>query len=515
MITEKNISKEDVLSQARTLLLKPSKNTKRKILIAVNLIVIFLAILHITLQLTKFGKLPDPARDMVFYPLILLINLFSALYNLRIILKEKEGTKFWNGFTTWSSIVILMIMSLATVHTNPNTATSLLFDTAFSVILIFVVGTVLNRRVSVIWFVISSISLYFAYTNRGTDFTYYLMTKQQVQTIEQQLEQNNPEAIEWLQQAKEEKIEPLPIGLFVRIWFMLLLLAFLTTFFESGMIGKVLKAIPTVISNINIAAEQKNKLENENLRMGMELDVAKRIQTMVLPQKSEFANCKDLEIAALMDTASEVGGDFYDILPQKDGSTIFGIGDVTDHGLQSGIVMLMTQSAMRTAIDNTGISLSSALTQINNLIYSNVQTRLKDKRNLTLSLLKYDNNKITIAGQHEFVILLKKDKQKADKIETLDLGIYVGLIENIDQYISEKTLDFEKGDSILLYTDGVTEAENKQGQFYGLHRLMATLEKNRHNTAEEIIENISKDVYTFIEGSAILDDISLIIIKRV
>jgi len=515
MIKNTKISKEDVLDQARSLLLKPSKNTKRKILLAVNLTVISLVILHISIQLIQFGKLPDPARDMIFYPLLFVINLFSFIYNIRIIIKEGEGSKFWNSFTAWSSIVILMIMSLATLHTNPNTATSILFDTSFSVIIIFIVGTVLNRKVAVVWFVIATLSLYFAYTNRGTDFTYYLMTKDQVQTLEQQLQQSNPEAVSWLEQAKKEKIEPLPISLFVRIWFILILLAFLPTYFEAGMIGKVLKAIPEVISNINIAAEQKNKLENENLRMGMELDVAKRIQTMVLPEKSEFANCKDLDIAARMDTATEVGGDYYDILPQKDGSTIFGIGDVTDHGLQSGIVMLMTQSALRTAIDQTNVSLTHALKQINNLIFSNVQTRLKDKRNLTLALLKYKDDKMQMAGQHEFFILLKKDEPKAEKIETLDLGIYIGLVNNIDEYVSEKTIDFVKGDILLLYTDGITEAENPEGVFYGLHNLMNCLEKNRHNTPQEIVDNISKDVYSFINGADLLDDLSLVVIKRI
>lgn len=515
MINQSKISKEDVLSEARSLLIKPSKNTKRKILIAVNFSVVFLSVLLVSSQLFLYGELPYPARDLVIYPLVFIFNLFSAIYNLRVIIKDIEGWKFWNKFTLWTSMVILMLMSLAAVHTNPNTATSFLFDTAFSVILIFIIATVLNRRIAVIWFIITLLNIYLAFSFRGSDFKFYLMTSDDVEEIEIKIQQNDQKAIQYLEKAQKEKIQPLPIGLFLSLWVMMALIAFLPAFFESGMIGKVLKAIPGVINNINIAAEEKNKLENENIRMGMELDVAKRIQTMVLPEKSEFDNCKDLNIAARMDTATEVGGDFYDILPQKDGSVIFGIGDVTDHGLQSGIVMLMTQSALRTAIDNSEISLSKALKQVNKLIFNNVQTRLKDKRNLTLSLLRYKENKITITGQHEFVILLKKDKTKAEKIETLDLGLYVGLLENIDEYISEKTIEFEKGDTLLLYTDGATEAENTEGQLFGLHRLIASFEKNRHNTAQEIIENITKEIYDFIKGKELLDDISIVVIKRV
>ena len=215
-----------------------------------------------------------------------------------------------------------------------------------------------------------------------------------------------------------------------------------------------------------------------------------------------------------METASEVGGDFYDILPQEDGSTIIGIGDVTDHGLQSGIVMLMTQSALRTSIDKSDISLKKALQQVNNLIYSNVQTRLNDNRNLTLALLKYKENKIQISGQHEYLILLRKENSKAEKINTLDLGFYVGMLKNIDKYIEEQTFDFNEGDIILLYTDGATEAENRQKEFYGIDRLIAALEKNRNTSSQEIVENIKKDIFNFINGREILDDISLVVIKR-
>ncbi|NES25277.1 MAG: SpoIIE family protein phosphatase, partial [Symploca sp. SIO3E6] len=97
--------------------------------------------------------------------------------------------------------------------------------------------------------------------------------------------------------------------------------------------------------------EDKNKVLQESLlnikRMGAELDVAKQIQSMVLPKEEELAEIANIDIVGYMEPADEVGGDYYDVL-HSDGVVTIGIGDVTGHGLESGILMLMTQTAVRT-----------------------------------------------------------------------------------------------------------------------------------------------------------------------
>jgi len=505
----------DILVQSTQLLQKPSKNTKRKILISVNVIFVLLTSIHLITQLVQFHKLPDPARDMVLYPLLLSINLISAIYNLFIVFKDLDGKKLWNSLTAWSTVIILMVLALATVHANPNTGTSLLFDFGLSLIMVFICGTVLNRKVAVVWLVISIVSLYFGHANRGAGFQYQFLTQQETQEFNKKIEQKDPQALLRLETLQKEKITPLPLSLFFSISVIYLLLAFFAAFFEGGMIGQILKVIPTVIHNINIASEEKNKLEKDNMRMGMELDVAKRIQMMVIPHNEEFEKCKGLEIAARMDTATEVGGDFYDVLPQADGSTYFGIGDVTDHGLQSGIVMLMTQSAFRSILDGKNDTLSSALIQINKVLFQNIQTRLSDKRNLTLSILKYAQGKIKITGQHETILHLKANTSKVHEIKTLDLGMYVGLTEEFEGFVREEIIDFELGDILVLYTDGATEAENKQKELYGSDRLISSLEKHRNLSCKEMIEKISADIYDFIGNEEILDDITFVIIKRI
>jgi sigma-B regulation protein RsbU (phosphoserine phosphatase) len=112
------------------------------------------------------------------------------------------------------------------------------------------------------------------------------------------------------------------------------------------------------------------RLSAENLRLGAELDVARQIQQMVLPRPEELQKIKGLEIVGFMQPAEEIGGDYYDVLHYND-RTLLAIGDVTGHGLESGVLMLMVQMAIRTLLVNeVQISeLKTFLTTLNRAIY--------------------------------------------------------------------------------------------------------------------------------------------------
>jgi sigma-B regulation protein RsbU (phosphoserine phosphatase) len=217
-----------------------------------------------------------------------------------------------------------------------------------------------------------------------------------------------------------------------------------------------------------------------------------------------------------MITATEVGGDFYEILPQENNGTYFAIGDVTDHGLESGLVMLMTQAAIRTCIDNINSDLEKALVQINRVLYRNIHDRMGDKRNLTLTLLYHEKNKVRYVGQHESILVHRKETNTIEEIDTLDNGMYVGLLEDgFEDFVAESSFSFNQGDTILLYTDGATEAENPSGDMYGIERLMNTLQQNIEQGSDDIINNLTTNIFEFMNGKELLDDISLMVIKKV
>jgi len=501
---------KDALGEAREILQEPSRNTKRKILISLNLIIGVAVSVHVITALAAVGHLPDPGRDNIILPTLILINFGSAIYNLYILVRQLEGSRGWNAATAWVTVLTFQILCLSIVHSSPNTATSLLFDQTLSIITIFLTGMILNRRAALGWFVITVVSFIIAAKTRGFDFEYNLMTSAEVAQL-----RSDKAAFELHRLAAEqEKLGSIQMMVFTRLSILFSLFAILATYFEAGMIGQVLGAIPTAIDKIQIASKEKQKLAQENVRMGMELDVAQRIQAFILPREEELSKCAGLEVVARMEPATEVGGDLYDVLPQPDGSTFFAIGDVTDHGLAWGVVMLMSQTAIRTCIEDAKVDLVQALAHVNSVLFKNVQTRMGDSRNLTLALLHHRDGHVRLAGQHESVILLRKDSEKAEQIDTSDLGICVGMIDDISPMLAETSFDLEPGDIMLLYTDGATEAEDPRTEQFTVERLMDSLVQARALPNNEIMDRLFSDIKQWISSAPMFDDITLVLVRK-
>ncbi|MDM8565646.1 SpoIIE family protein phosphatase [Candidatus Halobeggiatoa sp. HSG11] len=252
-------------------------------------------------------------------------------------------------------------------------------------------------------------------------------------------------------------------------------------------------------------------LEEENVRMGAELDVAKQLQQMVLPKESELQQIEDLDIAGFMEPADEVGGDYYEVL-NHDGNIKIGIGDVTGHGLESGVLMLMVQTTVR-ALLLAGINNPEQfLNIVNRTIYHNAQ-RMETNKNLTLSLLDYQAGKLMITGQHEEILLVRKDG-KIERIDTFELGFSVGIVNDIAEFASHQEISLQPGDGIVLFTDGITEAQNFEEQQYGLERLCEIVSENWSGSSLEVQQAVITDVKDYIGKQKVIDDITLLVLKQ-
>ncbi len=253
------------------------------------------------------------------------------------------------------------------------------------------------------------------------------------------------------------------------------------------------------------------QLKSENLRMSAELNVAKQLQQMVLPKEAELEEIEGLDIAGFMEPADEVGGDYYDVLVEN-GQIKIGIGDVTGHGLESGVLMLMVQTTVRAlllaGIDNP----EQFLNVINRTLYQNVQ-RIETDKNLTLSLLDYQKGQLRLTGQHEEVLVVREGGE-IERIDTTDLGFMVGVIPNIARMISQINIQLQKGDGIVLYTDGITEAQNSQEEQYGIERLCQVVSQQWHRSAKVIQQAIVDDVKQYIDTQKVFDDITLLVLKQ-
>ena len=252
-------------------------------------------------------------------------------------------------------------------------------------------------------------------------------------------------------------------------------------------------------------------LEEENLRMGAELDVARRVQEMILPKASELRAIAPLDIAGYMAPAYEVGGDYYDVLVE-DGVVTIGIGDITGHGLESGLVMLMTQTIVRTLKEIRETDPVKFLNTVNSTLYKNLE-RMGVERNLTLAILNYADGHLSLSGQHESVLVVRSDGC-LEEIDTIDLGMTVGLTEDIADFVSHINLELQPGDGVVLYTDGIPEAQNSAREFYGMERFCEIIRQYWHKGAQEILSCAIASLQDFIGSGRVFDDITLLVFKQ-
>jgi PAS domain S-box-containing protein len=252
------------------------------------------------------------------------------------------------------------------------------------------------------------------------------------------------------------------------------------------------------------------RLKQENARMSGELEITQRLQQMMLPRDEDMRTIAGLDISGSMDPATEIGGDYYDVVC-NDGSVVFGIGDVTGHGLESGVIAIMVQTAVRTLLASGKYESRKFFAALNRVIYENVR-RMRCDRNLTLSLLHYQDRVVTISGQHEEVLVVRKDGA-LERHDTLNLGFPLGLEADISNFISEAKVPLNFGDVMVAYTDGITEATNGAGVAFGIGRLIEAIRNSHQKSACVIREAVLHSLQKYIGGQHLHDDVSLLVIK--
>ncbi|MEN9518749.1 MAG: hypothetical protein RLZZ381_1337 [Cyanobacteriota bacterium] len=254
-----------------------------------------------------------------------------------------------------------------------------------------------------------------------------------------------------------------------------------------------------------------SRLEAENLRLSAELEITKRLQMMLLPKEKELSQIENLDIAGFTEPADEFGGDYYDVL-QHHGRITIGIGDVTGHGLESGVLMLMVQTAVRTLMENNETEPKKFFEVLNRTIYKNVQ-RMDSTKNLSLCLVNYHEGVLSLSGQHEELVVVRSNGS-VERIDTIDLGFPIGLEETIEDFIFQAQVQLNTGDVVVLYTDGVTEAENNLGVQYGLENLCAIVKQSYQESAQDIRQSVIANLRSHIGVQKVHDDITLVVLKQ-
>ena len=259
--------------------------------------------------------------------------------------------------------------------------------------------------------------------------------------------------------------------------------------------------VAIAINNAKIYADLRVKE-----RISQELEVASRIQKTILPKN--ITNIYGLQIANYFEPAKEVGGDYYDYTVKDDENVSITIADVSGKGVPAAFLMALGRSILKT-LERQGQSPADNLRNLNQIIYPDITedmfiTMLHSNFNNKTKILTYSN-----AGHNPLIVY----RAKEDKVELHSVkGVAIGFVQGYNYKQGE--LKLEKGDIVLYYTDGITEAENPNKELFGFERLEKVIYDNRYNDVDTIKENILNEINIFRRDYPQVDDLTFVVIKN-
>lgn len=246
------------------------------------------------------------------------------------------------------------------------------------------------------------------------------------------------------------------------------------------------------------------KANAEKQRIGVELSMANKIQTSILPTTfPAFPDRTDFDIFASMTAARKVGGDFYDFFLIDDDHLALVMADVSGKGVPAALFMMITKVIVQSCA-MLGKDVAEILEKTNDALCKNNKTDMFVT--IWMGIFEFSSAKLTACNAgHEFPALLRNGK----KFELLrdHHSLFVGGMAET-QY-TPYTIDMEVGDKIFLYTDGVPEATNSKNKLFGTERMIDALNIDPNQNPEDIIKTVHDSVNKFVGNAEQFDDITM------
>jgi sigma-B regulation protein RsbU (phosphoserine phosphatase) len=266
----------------------------------------------------------------------------------------------------------------------------------------------------------------------------------------------------------------------------------------------------TITKTLKHVEETRRALEDHQklISMQRDLSVAARIQQSILPRVfPAFPDRKELDIYAEMATAKEVGGDFYDFYFIDQDRLAFVVGDVSGKGVPAAIFMAMCRTLLKGVASQVAHP-GECLRRVNAMLVpesdsSMFVTIFYAVLNTRTGEMQYSN------GGHNAPYLVRAGGT-VDQLEAVG-GLFLGAIENLDYDV--KKISLQPGDTVFIYTDGVTEAMNAQQELFGEERLLASLQQAGTLPLKDVVRRMTSDIMTFAAGAQQADDITMLALR--
>ena len=263
-------------------------------------------------------------------------------------------------------------------------------------------------------------------------------------------------------------------------------------------------SVPIHYAGLQEALEEKREIDRD-------IHLAQQIQNSLLPQ--EIPIYPSIELAAFSYPAMEIGGDYYDFIEIDDQHIGLVIADVSGKGIGGALMMAVCRSVLSVNAKNV-YNPSHMLTSLNNTLSSNLPedmfiSMLYMVLNLDTHLLSYAR-----AG-HEAPVIIRQNDSICEQTETA--GIAIGLVDDktFEQITETRNVALEAGDLIVTYTDGITEAMNKNQEEWGKENLILSTRRRARASAHDLLDSIRADVLEFTGNTRQYDDMTMLALKIV
>lgn len=268
-----------------------------------------------------------------------------------------------------------------------------------------------------------------------------------------------------------------------------------------------LSLLTTLAPQVALASENLRLIEEnvEKRRLEEQMQMARRIQEGFLPQV--LPPTPGLEIATHNRFSLDVAGDYFDVMSLPDGESLIAIADVSGKGAGAALLMANLQASLRMAVD-VGIPLTRSIAQVNNLIFRNTPP----EQYITFVAVLFDPRtsklRFVNAGHNPPQLV----RAAGEVIELPPTGLILGAIPDVPY--EEDCVEFNSGDVLVLYTDGVSEAMNDDEEEYGEDRIKQLATQLRFESPARIVQEFEIDVERFCGRIPMEDDSTMVVIKR-
>src|SRR5438309_7747203 len=249
---------------------------------------------------------------------------------------------------------------------------------------------------------------------------------------------------------------------------------------------------------------------NEKKRLDHDLEIARDIQRILLPAEAPSVN--GFEISGMNVPARQVSGDYFDYIKVDDERLGVAIADVSGKGIPASLIMAICRSVLRSQATQNS-SPSDVLRKVNRQLYPDIKEDMFIS--MAYVILDHARNGVTLArAGHDAPLLYKRETQTVSPLKPpgLVLGIDSGSV--FDRITGDFPVPLERDDCLVLYTDGVTEALDTDGNEFGVERTVQSVRASADNGAQAIVARLIDDLRNFVGSHPQNDDITLIAIRK-